>query len=151
MRARSSALRQAGCARARTRGALARTRFRLPPPFPASPPARQAITGDFALVKGHIADTRGNVVFKGTARNFNPDAARAGRVTIVEVERVVEAGALRPEDVHLPGIFVHRVVLGEGYESEPFAPACARTCLRLLARALTAIRAVPHPSPRRAH
>ena len=76
----------------------------------------EAITGDFAFVKGHVADTRGNVVFRGTARNFNPDAARAGRVTSGEVERGVEAGASAPEDVHLPGIFVHRVVLGEGYE-----------------------------------
>ena len=100
------------------RVAVAAIYFILPFATRSFPTPLQAITGDFALVKGHIADTRGNVVFKGTARNFNPDAARAGRQTIVEVERVVEAGALRPEDVHLPGIFVHRVVLGEGYESE---------------------------------
>ena len=62
----------------------------------------EAITGDFALVKGAVADTRGNVTFRGTARNFNPDMAKAARVTIVEVESIVPAGALRPEDVHLP-------------------------------------------------
>ena len=67
--------------------------------------------GDFALVKGAIADTRGNVVFKGTARNFNPDMAKAARVTIAEVEEIVPAGSLRPEDVHLPGIYVHRIVV----------------------------------------
>jgi 3-oxoacid CoA-transferase len=76
----------------------------------------EAITGDFALIKGHIADTRGNVRFKGTARNFNPDMAKAARTTIVEVEEIVEAGAIAPEDVHLPGIYVKRVLKGDKYE-----------------------------------
>ena len=76
----------------------------------------RAITGDYALVKAWKADTRGNLVFRGTARNFNPECARAGRVCIAEVEEVVPAGALHPNDIHVPGIFVDRVVLGEGYE-----------------------------------
>lgn len=76
----------------------------------------EAITGDFALIKGHIADTRGNIVFRGTARNFNPDMAKAARVTIAEVEEIVPAGSLRPEDVHLPGIYVHRLIKGPSYE-----------------------------------
>ena len=75
-----------------------------------------AITGDFALVKGWKADEAGNVVFRGTARNFNPDMARAARVTIVEVEELVPAGAIAPEDVHLPGVYVSRVLRGERYE-----------------------------------
>lgn len=76
----------------------------------------EAITGDFALIKGHVADTRGNVRFKGTARNFNPDMAKAAATTVVEVEEIVEAGAIPPEDVHLPGIYVKRVVKGAKYE-----------------------------------
>ena len=75
-----------------------------------------AITGNYALVKGWRADTAGNVVFRGTARNFNPDMARAAAVTIVEVEELVPAGAIPPEDVHLPGIYVKRLVVGSGYE-----------------------------------
>ena len=76
----------------------------------------EAITGDYALIKGAVADTRGNVCFRGTARNFNPDMARAARVCIAEVEEIVPAGSLRPEDVHLPGIYVHRLVRGAAYE-----------------------------------
>ena len=75
-----------------------------------------ALHGDFALVKGWKADTRGNVMFKGTARNFNPDVARAARVCIVEVEEIVEAGELHPNDIHLPGIFVQRLVQNDHYE-----------------------------------
>jgi 3-oxoacid CoA-transferase subunit A len=70
----------------------------------------QAIVTDFALVRAAVADTWGNVVFHAAARNFNPNAAMAGRVTIVEAERVVGPGELDPDDIHLPGIFVHRVV-----------------------------------------
>lgn len=70
----------------------------------------EAITGDFSFVKGWKADTRGNIVFRGTARNFNPDMAKAGRVCIAEVEEIVEAGAIPPEDVHLPGVYVHKVL-----------------------------------------
>jgi 3-oxoacid CoA-transferase len=85
---------------------------RTPPP----PPRACARAGDFALIKGAVADTRGNVVFKGTARNFNPDMAKAARVTIAEVEEIVPAGSLRPEDVHLPGIYVHRLIKGPSYQ-----------------------------------
>mmetsp|Transcript_20425 Transcript_20425/g.38088 ORF Transcript_20425/g.38088 Transcript_20425/m.38088 type:complete len:516 (-) Transcript_20425:56-1603(-) len=70
----------------------------------------EAITGDVSLVKAWKADTRGNLVFRGTARNFNPDCARAGRFCIAEVEEIVEAGEISPDDVHLPGVFVDRVV-----------------------------------------
>ena len=73
-----------------------------------------AITGDFALVKAQVADTRGNLRFNKTAQNFNPDMAKAGRITIAEVEEIVEAGELDPDDVHLPGIYVDRVVLVRG-------------------------------------
>ncbi|XHS77769.1 CoA transferase subunit A [Burkholderiaceae bacterium UC74_6] len=63
-----------------------------------------------SLVKAHIADKSGNLVFRRTARNFNPAVAMAGQVTIVEVEQVVETGALDPDAIHLPGIYVHRIV-----------------------------------------
>lgn len=76
----------------------------------------EAITGDFSLVKGWKADTRGNVVFRGTARNFNPDMAKAGRICIAEVEEIVPAGSLDPADVHLPGVYVHRLVKGPSYQ-----------------------------------
>lgn len=68
------------------------------------------IRTDFALVRGAIVDRAGNCVFEQAARNFNPLAAMAGRVTVVEAERVVEVGELNPDSVHLPGIFVDRVV-----------------------------------------
>ena len=74
------------------------------------------LTADFALVKAWKGDTHGNLVFRATARNFNPMMATAGRVTIAEVEEVVEPGALDPDTVHTPGIFVQRVVLGTQYE-----------------------------------
>jgi len=70
----------------------------------------RSIVTDFALVHAHRADTAGNLQFRGTARNFNPDAAMAGRITIVQAEEVVEPGALDPADVHVPGIFVQRIV-----------------------------------------
>lgn len=70
----------------------------------------EAIVGDISLVKAWKADTRGNLVFRGTARNFNPDAARAGKFCIAEVEEIVEAGELHPDEIHLPGIFVNKVV-----------------------------------------
>ncbi|WP_028356932.1 CoA transferase subunit A [Brackiella oedipodis] len=65
---------------------------------------------DIALVKAYKADRSGNLVFRKTARNFNPDAAMAGRITVVEVEHLVEVGEIEPDQVHLPGIFVHRIV-----------------------------------------
>jgi len=75
----------------------------------------RGITGDFALVKAWKADTYGNLVFRRTSRNFNPLAATAGRVTIVEAEEIVQPGELSPDDIHLPGIYVHRVVQGGVY------------------------------------
>jgi len=71
----------------------------------------RALTPDVALVKAHVADRSGNLVFRRTARNFNPNAAMAGRVTVAEVEKIVETGEIDPDDVHLPGIYVHRIVL----------------------------------------
>lgn len=76
----------------------------------------EAIVGDYALVKAWKADTRGNLVFKGTAQNFNLDMAKAGNICIAEVEEIVEAGEIDPADVHLPGVYVNMVVQGEGYE-----------------------------------
>lgn len=76
----------------------------------------RAIVGDFSLVKAWKADERGNLVWKGTSRNFNPDCARAGKICIAEVEEVVPVGALSPEEIHLPGIYVHRVLKGPSYE-----------------------------------
>ncbi|GAM20009.1 hypothetical protein SAMD00019534_031840 [Acytostelium subglobosum LB1] len=76
----------------------------------------EAITGDFALVKAWKADTRGNLVFRNTARNFNPPMATAGRITIAEVEEIVEAGELKPDEIHLSGIYVARVIKGPSYE-----------------------------------
>ena len=71
----------------------------------------RALKPDVALVKAYKADKSGNLVFRRTARNFNPAAAMAGRITIAEVEHIVETGEIDPDDVHLPGIYVHRIVL----------------------------------------
>jgi 3-oxoacid CoA-transferase subunit A len=71
----------------------------------------RSLTPDVSLVKAYIADKSGNLVFRKTARNFNPNVAQAGRITIVEVEKIVDTGALDPDHIHLPGIFVHRIVL----------------------------------------
>jgi 3-oxoacid CoA-transferase subunit A len=76
----------------------------------------QGIVGDFALVKAWKADPLGNLVFRKTARNFNPLAAMAGKVTIAEVEEIVEVGELDPDEIHTPGIYVQRVLLGTNYE-----------------------------------
>ena len=75
-----------------------------------------AITGDFAIVKAWKADRFGNLVYRHTAMNFNPMCAAAAKVTIAEVEEIVEVGALAPSEIHTPGIFVHRVVKGTNYE-----------------------------------
>ena len=72
----------------------------------------EAIVGDFAIVKGWKADRYGNVVYRHTAQNFNPLAATAGKITVVEVEEIVEVGELDPTQIHTPGIYVDRVVLG---------------------------------------
>ncbi|MBI5334475.1 MAG: CoA transferase subunit A [Burkholderiales bacterium] len=71
----------------------------------------RALTPDVSLVKAHTADKAGNLVFRRTARNFNPNVAQAGKLTIVEVEHLVETGTLDPDAIHLPGIFVHRIVV----------------------------------------
>jgi 3-oxoacid CoA-transferase subunit A len=70
----------------------------------------RSLVPDVALVKAHVADKSGNLRFRLTARNFNPAAAMAGKVCVVEVERLVETGELAPDDIHLPGIYVHRIV-----------------------------------------
>lgn len=70
----------------------------------------EAITTDVALVRAAVADRHGNALFHAAARNFNPVAATAGRLTVLEAERVVEVGEIPPDDVHLPGVFVQRVV-----------------------------------------
>jgi 3-oxoacid CoA-transferase subunit A len=69
----------------------------------------ESIATNYALIRAAVADKAGNCVFHAAARNFNPPAAMAGRLTVVEAERVVEVGDLHPDDVHLPGIFVKRV------------------------------------------
>ncbi|WP_455556465.1 CoA transferase subunit A [Comamonas sp.] len=70
----------------------------------------RSIVTDVSLVKAHRADKSGNLQFRLTARNFNPAAATAGKVCIVEVEEIVEVGEIAPDDIHLPGIYVHRIV-----------------------------------------
>ncbi|WP_168701677.1 CoA transferase subunit A [Gordonia paraffinivorans] len=70
----------------------------------------EAIVTDYALVRAAVADTAGNCRFHAAARNFNPPAAMAGRITIVEAEKVVEVGELGPDEIHLPGIFVQRIL-----------------------------------------
>ncbi|MFY3791608.1 CoA transferase subunit A [Ureibacillus sp. MALMAid1270] len=76
----------------------------------------RAIVGDFALVKAWKADKLGNLVFRKTSRNFNPIAAMAGKITIAEVEEIVEVGELDPDEIHTPSVFVQRVILGQNYE-----------------------------------
>ena len=76
----------------------------------------KGITGDFALVKAWKADPLGNLVFRKTARNFNPLAAMAGKTTIVEVEELVEVGELDPDLIHTPSIYVQRIVVGTNFE-----------------------------------
>ena len=71
---------------------------------------------DYALVKAWKGDTHGNLIFKATARNFNPMMAMAGKITIVEVEKLLPAGELDPNEIHTPGIFVNKIFQGEGYE-----------------------------------
>ena len=75
-----------------------------------------ALTSDFAIVKAWKGDKTGNLIYKGTARNFNPPMAMAGTITIAEVEELVEPGELDPNQIHTPGIFVQRIFQGEKYE-----------------------------------
>ncbi|MEO9258147.1 MAG: CoA transferase subunit A [Crocinitomicaceae bacterium] len=75
-----------------------------------------ALTADFAIVKAWKGDTEGNLIYKATARNFNPMMAMAGKITVAEVEELVPAGALDPNEIHTPGIFVQRIFQGEKFE-----------------------------------
>ena len=76
----------------------------------------EAITGDYSLVKAWKADTAGNLIFRKTANNFNQPMCKAGRVTIAEVEEIVEVGEISPENVHIPSIYVQRIIQGPSYE-----------------------------------
>lgn len=76
----------------------------------------KAFEPDFAIVKAWKGDTAGNLIFRSTARNFNPMMAMAGKITIAEVEHLVPAGELDPDHIHTPGIFVHRIFQGSNYE-----------------------------------
>ncbi|AHG64432.1 CoA transferase subunit A [Advenella mimigardefordensis] len=73
----------------------------------------RSLTPDVCLVKAYIADRSGNLIFRKTARNFNPNVAMAGKITVAEVEKIVEVGELDPDQIHLPGIYVQRIVLNE--------------------------------------
>jgi 3-oxoacid CoA-transferase subunit A len=75
-----------------------------------------AFDADFAIVKAWKGDTLGNLIFRSTARNFNPMMAMAGKITIAEVEELVPAGTLDPDQIHTPGIYVHRIFQGEKFE-----------------------------------
>jgi 3-oxoacid CoA-transferase subunit A len=75
-----------------------------------------AFEADFALVKAWKGDPAGNLIFRSTSRNFNPIMAMAGKVTIAEVEELVEAGQLDPDQIHTPGVYVHRIFEGKNYE-----------------------------------
>ena len=76
----------------------------------------KAFEADFAIVKAWKGDTAGNLIFRSTARNFNPMMAMAGKITIAEVEELVPAGELDPDQIHTPGIYVHRIFQGSNYE-----------------------------------
>ena len=76
----------------------------------------QALVADFAIVKAWKGDTAGNLIYKGTARNFNPPMAMAGKITIAEVEELVQPGELDPNQIHTPGIFVQRIFKGQKFE-----------------------------------
>ena len=75
-----------------------------------------AFDADFALVKAWKGDTSGNLIYKETARNFNPLMAMAGKITIAEVEELLQPGELHPDEIHTPGIYVHRIFQGRNYE-----------------------------------
>ena len=75
-----------------------------------------ALSADYAIVKAWKGDKAGNLIYKGTARNFNPPMAMAGKITIAEVEELVEPGELNPNEIHTPGIFVQHIFQGEKFE-----------------------------------
>ena len=72
----------------------------------------EALRGDFTIAKAWKADRHGNLMFRKTARNFNPMAVTAGKISVVEVEEIVEVGELDPDEIHLPGIYVNRLIQG---------------------------------------
>ena len=76
----------------------------------------KALIADYAFVKAWKGDTAGNLIYKGTARNFNPLMAMAGKITVAEVEELVDEGDLDPNQIHTPGVFVQRIFLGESFE-----------------------------------
>jgi len=76
----------------------------------------RGLKADLSIVKAHVGDTEGNLIYRKTARNFNPMMATAGDVTVAEVERLVEPGSLDPDQIHTPGIFVQRIIQGQDYE-----------------------------------
>ncbi len=76
----------------------------------------KALSGDFALIKAWKGDSFGNLIYRKTARNFNPMMATAGRITIAEVEELIEPGGLEPDQIHTPGVFVQRIFEGKNYE-----------------------------------
>ncbi|XP_058025891.1 succinyl-CoA:3-ketoacid coenzyme A transferase 1, mitochondrial isoform X3 [Ahaetulla prasina] len=76
----------------------------------------KSITGDFALIKAWKSDRAGNIIFRKTARNFNQPMCKAARTTVVEVEEIVDVGSFHPEDIHVPKIYVHRLIKGDKYE-----------------------------------
>jgi 3-oxoacid CoA-transferase subunit A len=76
----------------------------------------RSLVPDVSLVKAMVADKSGNLIFNKTARNFNPNVAMAGKITVAEVEKIVEVGELDPDQIHLPGIFIHRLVLNANPE-----------------------------------
>lgn len=76
----------------------------------------RSLVADVALVKAYKADKAGNLIFRHTARNFNPDVAIAGKITVVEVEELLEIGEIDPNSVHLPGIYVHRIIVNANPE-----------------------------------
>ena len=76
----------------------------------------RSLVADVSLVKAYIADKSGNLIYRKTSRNFNPNVAMAGKITVAEVEKIVEVGELDPDEVHTPGIFVHRIILNANPE-----------------------------------
>jgi 3-oxoacid CoA-transferase subunit A len=76
----------------------------------------RSLVADVSLVKAYIADKSGNLIYRKTSRNFNPNVAMAGKITVAEVEKIVEVGELDPDEIHTPGIFVHRIVLNASPE-----------------------------------
>lgn len=76
----------------------------------------ESLTADVSLIKAYKADKAGNLIFRKTAQNFNPECAMAGKITIAEVEQIVEIGELDPDEIHLPGIYVNRIILNASPE-----------------------------------